>query len=570
VIDIFYLFLGLGTLLFSARIFAEIAEHLGLPAIFGEIFAGIVLGQTLFGNVFPQVSRDMFPETGANAQVFKGLNEIAISLFLMVAGMEINLSSVWKQGKTVIRVSMASILVPFILGFFVAYQYPELFAKPEQSPKLIFALFLATAFSISALPVIAKILRDLNLYRTPLGIVIISAAVLSDLVGWNIFALIVGLVDTGLFNLSNFLYILFLSMGFALVVLSLGRKLINQMIPWLNAHFHGPGILLSIATSLALLGGAFTDWLGIHSIFGSFLVGIAFGESHHLREQVRKTLSHFISYIFAPIFFASIGLHINFIDHFNPLLILMVTGMAIFGKLAGVFIGGYSRGQNLRELFAIGVGLNARGVMEIILGLFAYQKGIINKEMLTALVIMAMLTSLMSGPLIRLLLKQKKKKHFTEFMNRSIFFPKLKGRERKQVLREMSGNLSRISKISEQKIFSALWKREELAATGIGQGVAVSHGRFPELSAFHIGAGLSLEGIDFDAPDGKPVHVVFVILSPEEKPLIQLDILADIARTFHGNLMGQNLLIYSRFVEFLSALKAEEEKNESSVHSDLN
>lgn len=163
--------------------------------------------------------------------------------------------------------------------------------------------------------------------------------------------------------------------------------------------------VLSFALTLALLGAAFTEWIGIHAIFGSFIVGVAIGDSSHLHERTRETIGHFVSFIFAPVFFASIGLKLNFLIHFDFPLVVTVLTIACVCKLAGGTMGARWGGMPLREAWAVGFAMNSRGAMEIILGLLALEAGVIEQQLFVALVTMAIVTSMISGPAIRLILR---------------------------------------------------------------------------------------------------------------------------------------------------------------------
>jgi Kef-type K+ transport system membrane component KefB len=159
--------------------------------------------------------------------------------------------------------------------------------------------------------------------------------------------------------------------------------------------------VLGFALSLTLFGAAFTEWIGVHAIFGSFLVGIAIGDSSHLREQIRAVINQFVSFIFAPLFFASIGLKLNYAANFDWLLTLIVVVIACVGKILGCGVAARSSGMAAAEAWAIGFGMNARGAMEIILALLALQYGVISERVFVALVVLALVTSMMSGPMIQ-------------------------------------------------------------------------------------------------------------------------------------------------------------------------
>ncbi len=300
--DITMILLALGVLLLSARILGELAKRFNLPSVIGEILAGIMLGPTLLGWVAPAVGSALFPLRGDVALVLDGLTTLSIVLFLLVAGIEIDLRTVWRQKRAAIGVALLGMAVPFALGFMAAWFAPALLGYQPGPPLIVFVLFLATAMSISALPIIAKILMDLNLYRSNLGVTIVAAAVLNDLLGWLIFATIIGLAGVSHGNGFSPAQILVCIIGFTLLMLTIVPWGIHHILSWILAYSRWKGGVLTFALCLALFAAALTEWLGIHAIFGSFLAGVALGQSPHLRERTRITIDQFISYFFAPLF----------------------------------------------------------------------------------------------------------------------------------------------------------------------------------------------------------------------------------------------------------------------------
>lgn len=402
--EITLMFLSLGLLLGLARVLGELAHRLGQPMVVGEILAGVLLGPTVLGRIWPKTMEAIFPATGNLPVVLSGLATLSIALFLLVAGLEIELSTIWRQGRTALSVAIAGIVVPFALGLASAQAAPyALGCEPDADP-WIFALFFATALSISALPVIAKTLMDLGLYRTPLGMIVVSAAVFNDLCGWFIFAMILGMMEGGRSSGSQVGTTIVLTLALAVAMLTVGRWMIHRILPWLERCTSGPGGVLGFCFALALLGAALTEWIGIHAVFGSFLVGIAIGDSSHFRDQTRRTIHDFVGFLFAPLFFATIGLRIDFAAKFYPHIVLAVLLIACLGKILGCGLAARCTGTPPRRAWAIGFAMNARGAMEIILGLLALRSGIIRERMFVALVVMALVTSMMSGPAIKWLL----------------------------------------------------------------------------------------------------------------------------------------------------------------------
>jgi len=550
------MFLALGLLLGSARLFGEIARRFNQPAVLGEILAGILLGPTVLGALAPAASAFLFPRSGGGALALDGLMTLAITLFLLVAGLEVDLSSIWRQGKLAINVGVAGIVVPFAVGFGAAWFVPRLMGIEVGADPLLFALFMATALSISALPVIAKTLMDLNLYRSDLGMLVVAAAVFNDLVGWIVFAVILGMLGTGPAQALSIGQTITLTLLFALFMLTVARWLINRALPWIHAHASWPGGVLGFALALALVAAAFTEWIGIHAIFGAFLAGVALGDSRHLRERTRATIEQFVSFIFAPLFFAGIGLKVDFVAQFDLLLVLMVLVIATLGKVLGCGLAGRLSGLGRRESWALGFGMNARGAMEIILGLLALKYGLIGERLFVALVVMALVTSLMSGPLMQRVLHLKKPRRFTDFLTARTFVNHLHARTRAEAVAELAKAAAEVAGLDAAEVVDGVMIREEIMATGIGHGLAVPHARLRGLARPVVAVGLSAAGIDFDSPDGRPAQLIFLLLTPVHDDGAHLELLADIASVFKGEEVRSRAGQVSGFTEFLALVRS--------------
>jgi Kef-type K+ transport system membrane component KefB len=246
---------------------------------------------------------------------------------------------------------------------------------------------------------------DMNLFKTKMGMVIVASAMVNDIIGWLIFSVILSFMGkSGSLSLMSTIGITLL---FTIFMLTIGKGLINKVLPWVNKKLAWPGGLLSLSMALCFLAAAFTEWLGIHAIFGAFLLGVAMGDSDHMSERAKEIIHQFINNIFAPLFFVSIGLKVNFFTNFSPMLVLVVLVISFAGKIIGSGFGALRSGYPAKEALAVGFGMNARGAMEIILGLIALEVGLVDEKLFVALVVMAIVTSMTSGPLMRWALKIK-------------------------------------------------------------------------------------------------------------------------------------------------------------------
>jgi Kef-type K+ transport system membrane component KefB/mannitol/fructose-specific phosphotransferase system IIA component len=559
--EIMVMFLSLGLLLAAARFLGEMAKRLRQPTVIGEILAGILLGPTVLGSLAPQLTAFLFPTQGNNAVAFAAITTIAVALFLLVAGIELDFANILKQGKTVLLIGFFAISVPFLIGMAAAWSAPESLGRMAHTKPLAFAMFFATLVSVSALPVIAKILMDLNLYRSDMGMVVIGVAALNDLACWVIFAFILSITESPARYTLPVSYTIALTALFTLLMLTAGRWLIHAVWPWIQAHASWPSGVLSFVLSLALLGAAFTEWIGIHAIFGTFMMGIAIGDTPHLRERTRATMDNFISSFFAPLFFASIGLKMDFVANFDWLLTLLLLVLSCGSKIVGCLLGARLCRMAPNESLALAFCLNARGAMEIILGLVAYQLGIISNTLMESVVIVALATSLMSGPIMQRILKLKEARRFTDYMAAKCFIKWLAAQERQKTIEELTNAICTVhNHLDASHIAAAVWLREQIMPTGLDDGVAVPHTRVKGLNTPLVALGISETGIDFDAADGRPARIICLILTPKNNDGAEMEIIADIATTLQNREIRDQIFHVASYTEFLALMKTAKER----------
>lgn len=564
--EITTLLIGVGLLLGMARILAEVARRVGQPSVVGEILAGLLLGPTVLGTVWPEANQALFPSSGGLPAARSALTTLSVTLFLLVAGMELDLTKILKRRRAAVMISLGGIVVPFALGWVPGCLAPAWMGAGQVATPMLFALFFGTAMAISALPVIAKILMDLQLFRTELGATIIASAVIDDLCGWVIFGIILAMMGAqggegaaavaaaaGGARPEVWLSVL-LVVGFAAGMLTIGRWLINAVLPWIQAHTAWPGGVLGFALVGCVLCAAFTEWIGVHAIFGAFFFGVALGDSRHLRASTRATIDQFVSFIFAPLFFASIGLRVNFAANFDLPLVLVVLAIACAGKFSGCAMAGRLAGLPGRESLAIAAGMNARGAMEIILGLLAREAGLISDRLFVALVVMALVTSMAAGTMMQKFLGRPKPVRFVDFASGKTLVP-LSARTRIDAVAELGRVAAEAGKVDLQMVVDAALAREQVLHSGVGQGVAVPHARVAGLGQAVVAIGLSPEGIAWGSRDGRAVRIVVFLLTPEEDARLHLDLLASIAAGLREPTAVELAVGAKNWTEFLAAIK---------------
>jgi Kef-type K+ transport system membrane component KefB len=401
--DLINLLLAISVMLLMGRLFGEFFRKIRVPLVVGELIAGILLGPSILGQVYPQYTETIFTTNGNVGLVLNGLATVSVIMLLFAAGMEVELTVIRQQSKVALKTSFVGLTVTLTIAYFAGSLIYPFLGLGTKANELTFKLFFAVAMGITALPIIARTLMDLNLFKTKVGMIIIAAAMLDDIIGWLLFSVVLGMMNAG-FASHKLIYTLGYTLTFAIFILTIGRALFNKALPWAQRNLSWPGGVLAFSLGFAFLGAAFTEKIGIHAIFGAFIVGIAIGDSVHLNEKTRDIIHQFITNIFAPLFFVSIGFKVNFITNFDGLLTLLVIGIAIITKLVGSGLGAMWGGLKIKEAIAVGFGMNARGAMEIVLGLLALQAGLINEQLFVALVVMAVLTSIIAGPMLKYLL----------------------------------------------------------------------------------------------------------------------------------------------------------------------
>jgi len=551
--DVMTMFLALAALLGTAKFAGELMQRFDQPSVLGEILAGILLGPTVLGHFRPDIYAALFPSQGNIPIVLDTVTTLGVVFFLLTAGLEIDLRSIFRQGKSALLVSFLGVLIPFTFGFAGAAVFPQFLGAQRGADRVIFALFVGTALSISALPVIAKILMDLNLLRSEMGTVVMSSAMFDDLVGWILFSTILGLMHAGAQEGSAARTILLVAF-FVVLTLTVVRWLIDKIVPWLQAHTSWPGGVLGFVFTLTLLAAAFAEFAGIHAVFGAFIVGIAVGESTHLRKRTSEQIHQIVTNVFAPFFFATIGLRTNFVTHFDLPVTVTLIAVASFGKLAGAGWGARLGGMDRRTSFGIGLAMNARGAMEMILGLLALQAGLIRENMFVALVVMALFTSIVSAPALRFLIQRHRALRLKDVVTGKLFFPNLEASTRKQALEIMCAAAAEAVSNAPERLLRLALERERVSPSGWHDSLAVPHARIAGLVGPLAIVARSKAGIDFDARDGKPARLIILILTPDNQS--QHDLLQDVGQIFEGTAAIDQALAANSFLELVAAINA--------------
>jgi Kef-type K+ transport system membrane component KefB len=400
--------LQLATMLGCALVFGEILRRFRQPAVVGEMVGGIVLGPTILGWLAPALYAWLFLSSDNVTIVREASTKLGMLFFLFYAGLEVNLSDLRALGKRAVLIGLVGTLVPITAGVALVYALPRAFWGPAvQEHFLSFALFMGMNLANSANPVIARILLDLKLLNRPIGALIMSATIVDDLVNWTLFAIILSDIAPSSTAASSrpVTSVVLIALLFV-VILGLGRRLGPAALQRVRPHVAWPSGFIAVTALLVLLASAASEALGVHAFLGAFLVGVTLGDTRERADEAHEAIGHFVM-SFAPIYFVSMGMTTNFAAHFDGVLVLVVVVAGCISKVGAVVVGAMAAGMRLnREVWAIAFGLNARGATGIILAGVGLANGVIDARIFVAVVVMALATSLMAGPMMSHLLPQ--------------------------------------------------------------------------------------------------------------------------------------------------------------------
>ncbi len=402
--DLVVFFLELSVMLAVALLFGQVMRRLHLPGVVGELLGGILLGPTVFGSLAPKWHAWLFPTTSTVVVGRDAVIKLGLLFFLFTAGLQVNLAHVWQRGRSIACTSISGIVVPFGLGVGSVLFLPDLWGPASKSNATVFALFIGTALSISALPVIARILMDLDLIEKQLGVIVMAAATIDDLIGWSLFAVILSNIAPHDESARSLWMTLGLVLVFSVLILGIGLWPGQRALHWSRSHLPWPSGFIGVSAILVLVAAASAEAIGIHAIFGAFLAGAALAQSSQEQNQAHEIVAQFVRSFFAPLYFVSIGLQVDFAAHFDLLLVSLVLVVACLGKIVGVGIGARLGRLPPREALAVGFGMNARGAMGMILASVALEHQLIDQRVFVALIVTALVTSILSGPIMQRLL----------------------------------------------------------------------------------------------------------------------------------------------------------------------
>jgi K+:H+ antiporter len=384
-----------------AGLFSRLFRRIGQPPVMGEMIAGIVLGPSVLGFFFPQVMTFIFP--ASSLETLRLLSQLGVVLFMFIVGMELNVRHVKERGSAAVMISHASIIVPFVLGSGLALFLYRGLAPPGTSFSA-FALFIGVAMSITAFPVLARILEDRGLTQTDLGSIALTCAAVDDVTAWCILALVIAIVQASgiAVSLVTVLFTLLFAAAMIFLVRPQLRRMVNQAT---GSHVHTRRLIAGVL-AFVLVCALITETIGIHALFGAFIAGVVMPPSADFRTFLRNRLDAFSAAALLPLFFAFTGLRtqVSLLNDWQSWALCgVIILVAIAGKLGGSMLMSRFTGMTWSQSFSIGALMNTRGLVELVVLNIGYDLGILSGRIFAMMVLMALVTTFMTGPLLSLI-----------------------------------------------------------------------------------------------------------------------------------------------------------------------
>ncbi len=398
------IFLGqLVMLMLVGRLLGEAMTRIGQPSVMGMLLAGMLLGPSVLGALWPDLQQAIFPATPAQKAMLDGIAQFGILLLLLLTGMEIDLRLVRSIGKAALTVSASGVLVPFACGFALG-QFMPAALLPHPGQRFVTSLFLGTALSISSIKIVAAIVREMGFSRRNLGQIIVASAICEDSIGWVIIAITFSLAEAGAVDAFSLGKAVLGTALFLIVSFTAGRRLVFLAIRWANDNFETDFPVITTILVIMGISALITHFLGVHTVLGAFVAGVLVGESPILSQHIDDQLRGLIVAFFMPVIFGISGLSADLTVLKDPhlaVLAVAVIAIASFGKFAGAFIGGKLGGLKRSEALALGCAMNARGSTEVIVATIGLSMGALSQNLFTIIVLMAIVTTLAMPPMLR-------------------------------------------------------------------------------------------------------------------------------------------------------------------------
>lgn len=541
--NIFIFLLQIFLLLALARLLGEVFRRFRQPALSAEIIVGILLGPTILGRFLPRLHQAIFPPDLIQQNMLETMVWLGLFFFLLETGLKIDFAAAWKHKGSALKIALADIIVPFALGFGLSVLLPSRYLV-NPAERWLFAMFMATVMTISAMPIAVRALTDLDLVKTDLGYLIMSALSVNEIIGWAVFTVILGLFMHTREALWQVFILLPVVIAVVIACLSFGRRFSSFVVSRARSYrLPEPATSLTFLCLAGFLCGAIFQKIGVHALLGFFIAGIMVGEAKELPERTRQVISQMAYAIFVPLFFVSIGLKVDFFKHFDVLIVLFVTLVGITGKFLGAWIGVKFTKLSPANRLSVAIAHTPGGSMEIVIGMLALQYNLITEPVFVAIVFGGVISAAALGPCLKYAVSRRKEISVLEFFSRRQIIPELKSALRNTAIQELCMVATEGQHMPHQDtLYSAVLKREKMMGTAIEESLAFPHARLNSLARPLVIFGRSVGGVDWDSPDGKPANFVFLLLTPKEDDDIQVELLRIICKAMLDNKLRQKIL----------------------------
>lgn len=397
---LFHALMSLTIIVVTARAVGGLFGLIGQPAVVGEVVGGIMLGPSLLGKISPTLYAQVLPP--AVTPFLTVYAQLGVILYLFLVGLELDLSVIRKAGHTTVAISHASIVLPFLLGSGLALVlYPRLATSGVSFT--VFALFLGVSLSVTAFPVLARILTDRQIARSPMGIIALTCAAIDDVTAWCLLALVVSISHARAIEAVRTVA---LTIAFVVVVLQVVAPLVRRLMPRIDRVENLRRTELSILLVAMLASSMTTEYIGIHGFFGAFILGAIIPHGSRVATEMNRRLGDFVAVLFLPAFFAFTGMRtqIGLLSGAQSLILCgVITVVACIGKFGGTLIASRLSGLGWRDSAALGILMNTRGLVELIVLNMGLDLGVISPTLFAMLVLMALVTTFMTTPILQVL-----------------------------------------------------------------------------------------------------------------------------------------------------------------------
>lgn len=521
-------------------------------SITGDILVGLILGPAILGRFFPELQASLFPDEVIQRSMLETIAWFGNFFLLMEAGLEINFSRIWEQRGNAIKLSLLDLTLPIIISFIPLFFLPNRYLV-DPSQRILFTLFLAAVMTISALPVAIRGMRDLNILKTDVGFLILSVLTINDIAGWVIFTVILGIFSHGSMDFGFIGRLIFLTLAFTIISLTVLRRVVDKMVTFIhNRSGESMGLKITFIMLIGALFGAATLKIGIHSLFGFFMAGTVLGEAKHIGERDRFVVNRLVYAIFVPIFFANIGLHLDFVANFDWKLVLLMVAVGVFARYFAANLGARWSKQHKSNLNVISIAHTPGGEMHIVVGMLAFNGGLISEQILVSIISSSLISTIIFGPWLSWAVRKLRRNIFEIVFAKDDVHLDIRVQNRDEMLAYMSKQAALRMGLSEDEILQEIKLREDQMSTAMGMRIALPHARLDGIGRSYIFVFQSLQGIEWDSPDGLTVRLIILIITPKDSPNAQLLVMQSLAKVLSDRQLS-NSLVNSQDANFIWA-----------------